>query len=489
MNVDRLPGNDNAPRPAADTTPLTEPPQPESAAPPERKPDQERDQLPESPRSTTPTDSPAPTETPAPSDNISEPAEPRSRQDHADLPRTDEREVSAEDEIEEGDTTLAGEAETNSDEMDMERSSTHATREEEKADLTVDRSAHSPADDLPRRERNTSDDAETSERLGRHEEHADPESPPNGEANNASPNTQAEKPLKPATDASVARDRPPPLTDKEWSEHITEVRDTLDKARAAGLTTDALYTIDLDRKEWTVERNRLQGSLVADLYDRANEVPCDRQAIIAGGLGGAGKTTTLTGQAGIDLSRYLIINPDDIKEEMAHRGMIPELDKLSPMEASDLAHEESSYIAKRLALRATADGKNIIWDITMSSQESTEARINNLHDAGYERIEGIFVDIPPDLSITRTESRHREGHEQWRSGQGFGGRFVPPEVTKHQLDTEWGSKNRRTYEAMKEKFASWSIYDNSVHGRPSILIDSSNQEKPNRTQRRGRHEQ
>jgi hypothetical protein len=278
-------------------------------------------------------------------------------------------------------------------------------------------------------------------------------------------------------------DGPPPLTDREWSEHVTEVRDTLDKARAAGLSTDRLYTIDPDHTEWGAERNRLQGSLVAELYAKAQEVPCDRQAIIAGGLGGAGKTTVLTGHAGIDLSRYLGINPDDIKEEMARRGMIPDMDKLSPMEASDLAHEESSYIAKRLALRAMADGKNIIWDITMSSRTSTEERINNLRDAAYERVDGVFVDIPPDTSITRTELRHREGHEQWRAGQGFGGRFVPPEVIQRQLDSEFGSQNRRTYEAMKGKFTSWSIYDNSIDGRSPALIDSREQEKPSKTHR------
>ena len=33
------------------------------------------------------------------------------------------------------------------------------------------------------------------------------------------------------------------------------------------------------------------------------------------------------------------------------------------MEASYLAHEESSHVAKRLARRAQADGKNVIWDI------------------------------------------------------------------------------------------------------------------------------
>ena len=68
---------------------------------------------------------------------------------------------------------------------------------------------------------------------------------------------------------------------------------------------------------------------------------------MVGGLGGAGKTTILKGQANVDLSRYLMINPDDIKEEMAQRGLVPHIEGLSPMEASDLVHEESSAIAKQ----------------------------------------------------------------------------------------------------------------------------------------------
>ena len=43
-------------------------------------------------------------------------------------------------------------------------------------------------------------------------------------------------------------------------------------------------------------------------------VPCERKAIVAGGLPGAGKTTVLPEFAGIDLSQYLMINPDVIKE-------------------------------------------------------------------------------------------------------------------------------------------------------------------------------
>ena len=264
-----------------------------------------------------------------------------------------------------------------------------------------------------------------------------------------------------------------PLSNGEWAEHITEVRDSLSRAYEQNLNTDRVYTINGAGEVWLEEREHLHDAILEDLYARAADVPCDFKAIVAGGLGGAGKTTVLSQYAGIDLSRYLMINPDDIKEEMARRGMIPEVDGLSPMEASELAHEESSQLAKRLAHRAQADGKNLIWDITMSSIESISGRINDLRKADYTQVDGLFVNISVETSITRIESRHREGHDAWRTGKGLGGRYVPPEIVESQADPQWGSKNRRTYEAMKERLDSWSTYDNSVDGRPAELIESS----------------
>ena len=198
---------------------------------------------------------------------------------------------------------------------------------------------------------------------------------------------------------------------------------------------------------------------------------------MAGGLGGAGKTTILTQYAGIDMSQYLMINPDDMKEEMARRAMIPEVRGLSPMEASELVHEESSYLANQLALRAQSDGKNLIWDITMSSKESVTKRINELTSAGYTHIAGVFVDIPVEISLRRIESRHREGHSQYRAGNGLGGRYVPPEVIESQRDQEWGSKNMRAFDAVKQRFSNWSIYDNSVDGRQPVLVKASSKQQ------------
>jgi predicted kinase len=271
-----------------------------------------------------------------------------------------------------------------------------------------------------------------------------------------------------------------PLTDAEYAEHVTKVRDRLDKARADGLATESRYVTDPDSETWTAERRAGHNAIITDLYEAASDVPCERRAILAGGLPGAGKTTVLGQHAGIDRSQYLTINPDVMKEEMAKRSMIPEIAGLTPMEASDLAHEESSHIAKQLALRAMSEGKNVIWDITMASRESTEKRISEIRAAGYSRVEAIFVAIPEDVGIRRSEARHREGHDNYRAGHGLGGRLVPAEVIRSQADTEWGSSNRKTFEEVKPKLDAWLLFDNSVDGRAPELLDSGGKEEDKR---------
>jgi len=268
-----------------------------------------------------------------------------------------------------------------------------------------------------------------------------------------------------------------PLTDAEHAEHVAEVQDRLEKARADGLETFLQHTTDRDHVQWTEERTLQHDAIIADLYRLAAAVPCERRAILAGGLPGAGKTTVLARHAGIDRSRYLTVNPDDVKEEMARRGMIPGVPGLTPMEASDLAHEESSHIAKQLALRAMADGKNIIWDITMTSADSTARRIAELRQAGYGHIEGVFVDIPVEVSVRRADARHREGHDAFRAHSGTGGRFVAAETIRERSDPDYGSLPRRTFELSKHLLDAWRAFDNSADGRAPVPIDAGKREE------------
>jgi predicted kinase len=267
-----------------------------------------------------------------------------------------------------------------------------------------------------------------------------------------------------------------PLTDAEHAEHVADVRARLDEARKAGLATDVQHTIDLKHEIWSDEREALHDALLDDIYSQASSVPSEFEAIIAGGISGAGKTTVLTDHAGINLSRYLMINPDLIKEEMAKCGLIPEVDGLTPMEASELAHEESSHLAKRLAHRAHADGKNVIWDVTMCNASSADERIDWLRDAGYSRVSCVFVDISVEASKRRADGRYRQAHDDYRAGQALGGRLNTPEMIDAQADREWGTKNRATFEKLKPRFDAWTLFENDVDGRDPVLVDSSSME-------------
>ena len=179
---------------------------------------------------------------------------------------------------------------------------------------------------------------------------------------------------------------------------------------------------------WTAERNMDQGALVASRYEQAASVPCDRKAVLAGGLRGADTAGALT-QAGIDASRYLTISIDSILVQMADRRLIPHVDGLTPLEAADLVHVEAQFLAKRLGLRALAHGRNVIWDISMAAQHAVESWLAAHRRAGYT-IHGIFVELGIEESVHRSDAMHRRGHDEYRRGRGYGGRYIPAEAIR-----------------------------------------------------------
>lgn len=207
----------------------------------------------------------------------------------------------------------------------------------------------------------------------------------------------------------------PPLSDQEYAVHIRMVEVRLDEAERRGMSSQRLYTRDPEGKVWIKSRADQQIAILDDICRRNAGTRCDGEAVVAGGLGGAGKTTVLSRFAGVDRARYMTVNPDEIKEEMAERGMIPEVDGLSPLECSQLVHEESSLAAGSLAKRAHVEHRNVIWDVTMSRYESAVERIDDLRDAGYTDILGVFVDILAAKSVERSQNRHRAGMEECRT--------------------------------------------------------------------------
>lgn len=177
---------------------------------------------------------------------------------------------------------------------------------------------------------------------------------------------------------------------------------------------------------WTGDRNRQQGRLVAEMYAGAAAVPCERVAVIAGGLPGADKDTALA-DAGVDRSRYLTVSIDAVLARMAAAELIPQADGLSPLGRAGLVHAEAQYLAKRVGLLALMDGRNLILDISLASWRAAEAWTYGLRFADYA-VNAVFADIGIDEAVRRSAEARRYGEDQFKQGRGFGGRDIPADA-------------------------------------------------------------
>lgn len=248
-------------------------------------------------------------------------------------------------------------------------------------------------------------------------------------------------------------------SDVVWNAHVAYVEWAL---------ADAPTTEDLFRQAdgtWEPNRSRQQNALMDEYWQlhHGDSVPRDGAAIIAGGVPGAGKTTVLKEQPAIGYQQYFVVNPDDVKEVMATRAMVPAIVGLSPMEASANAHEEASMLAKLLAERAYRQQTNVIWDITMSTEASVGDRISAMRDSGYLEINGVFVDTPLDIARVRVLQRWRQGQENYWAGEGLGGRYVPDDFIDMSRPDNPGfsSRNQEIFEAFRDQFSSTIEYDSS----------------------------
>lgn len=179
---------------------------------------------------------------------------------------------------------------------------------------------------------------------------------------------------------------------------------------------------------WTRERNRKQGRLVAEMYRAAALVPCERSAVIAGGLQGADKAAALD-KSGADRSRYLTISIDEVLVRMAAAQLICGACGLSPLERAELVHGEAQYLAKRVALLALMDGKNLILEVSLASWRAAEAWTYALRFADFA-VTAVFADIGIEEAVRLSGEAYRRGEEEFRHGHGYGGRRIPVEAIR-----------------------------------------------------------
>lgn len=257
------------------------------------------------------------------------------------------------------------------------------------------------------------------------------------------------------------------MTPQAHARHLDNVKARVDEALQKGMATDVAHKVDgpNGEKVWSPERSAMHKAIVQDLLAEARErgVGRNRRAVMSGGLGGSGKTTTLNSGSGINPNEFIELNPDAMKEELVKRGMAPDVPGVQPMEGAGLIHEESSDLAMMLAQAAQVEGLDVMWDITMASRGSVQKRLDMLKNDGYST-DAIFVDIPVETSVQRALDRHRRGASDYLArNEGLGGRFVDPRHIRANKpdDPRFNSNNRAVFEALKPEFSNWQLYDNS----------------------------
>lgn len=288
----------------------------------------------------------------------------------------------------------------------------------------------------------------------------------------------------------------PKAKDEDYAAHVERVQKILqDKETQNKYDTQLMHGIrDPESGKpipglYTPQRTEQHKAIVQSILDKHKEVPRERKAIMSGGLGGAGKGFVLKKHADVDKSKFLTIDPDEMKQELLSRGMVPEVPGLLPMEHAAFMHEESSDLANLLQQVALSQGMNIILDTTMASEDSVKKKLDKFKANDYD-VEAVFVDVPVDVSQASALGRHRGGVDRFRGGVDadhgeFGGRFVPPEYiekSRPPKGSPYNSKNREVFESLKAQgvFSRSRVFDNSDRSPKSVpkLIADSNVQAP-----------
>lgn len=198
------------------------------------------------------------------------------------------------------------------------------------------------------------------------------------------------------------------------------------------------------------ERKVLHDEIVKEALARAEPAKPGEQKVAIMTMGGpaSGKTSMLRG---IDDSKFVKVDPDDIK------GKLPEYQQATHPDATfrgaaAMAHEESSFLAKRVRDEAIDRGNHVIIDGTGANAEKFLATYQMLKDKGYE----VQVHMP-HLSVEEGVSRALARAEKT-------GRYVPKEFIQKAYENINANAER-----IMAKVDNFHLYDASTKGHPKTL--------------------
>lgn len=152
---------------------------------------------------------------------------------------------------------------------------------------------------------------------------------------------------------------------------------------------------------WTKERQALHDEIVADVLSRSTPVSNPRSFMMGGGPASGKSVAIRSGNVTIP-KNHVAIDSDELKNS------IPEykaMTKKKDPRAAAFAHEESSYLSKRIMKEASEKGYNILLDGTGdSSLESLSKKAATLKKNG-KKLTANYVTVDTEVAVSRNKAR------------------------------------------------------------------------------------
>jgi predicted ABC-type ATPase len=187
---------------------------------------------------------------------------------------------------------------------------------------------------------------------------------------------------------------------------------------------------------------KVQEPIMREALDVKPAAPGEQKlAIMTMGAPASGKSSALKG---VDTSKFVKVDPDAIKEKLPEYQKAISDRSATYVHAAEMAHEESSDIAKRIMAKAIASGNHIIVDGTGSDSAKFLKKMEQLKAAGYH----VHVTMPhldEEAGIARLKARADAT-----------GRMVPEKFAREAYRSI-----PKNFEKITEQADSFALYDNS----------------------------
>lgn len=206
---------------------------------------------------------------------------------------------------------------------------------------------------------------------------------------------------------------------------------------------------------WTPERAKLHDGLV-DKYLKTGSKQKGGQtvSVMMGGAPASGKSSVI--KAGLmDIPDGLIqIDADAMKAELPE---YKEAVKAHNAAGAPFAHEESSYLTKKVLREGTQKGFGVLVDGTgNTSIESVKKKVKSIRDAGH-RVVANYVTLDVELALSNNLARYKKT-----------GRLVPE---KYVRGVSRNIPNIIESAIKQNVFDELHLFDTNINGKPRKILD------------------